>query len=87
MVASAQTTKSNSPWDIAALGRAVVAVLAGICPALDALTKRLGSANGRASGANNRGCANGSRPDERHGEAAEMSIDCNEEQLMVETED
>ena len=65
----------------------MVAVLAGICPALDALTKRLGSANGGASGANNGGCANGSRPDERHGEAVEMSIDCNEEQLMIETED
>jgi hypothetical protein len=69
IVASAQIWKGNSPWDIAALGRAVVAVFAGICPALNALAKRLGSANGRASGANSGGCANGSGPDERHGEA------------------
>lgn len=51
------------PWNIAALGLAV-AVTAGICPALDALAKRLGNADGRTSGAGDRRCAEGGGPDE-----------------------
>lgn len=77
--------KFDSPWDITALGLAV-AVAAGICPALNALAKRLGNADGRTGGACDRGCAESSGPDERHGEAVGMSIDCNEEQLMTVTE-
>lgn len=74
----------DSPWDVAALGFAV-AVTAGVCPALDALAKRLGSADGRAGGACDRRCAEGGRPDERHGEAVGISIDYSEEQLMTVT--
>lgn len=62
-----------------------MAVAAGICPALNALAKRLGNADGRASGACDRGCAEGGGPDERHGEAMGISIDCSEEQLMTMT--
>jgi hypothetical protein len=74
----------NLPWDIAALGLAV-AVAAGVCPALDCLAKRLGNADGRASGACDRRSAEGGGPDERHGEAVELSIDSDEEQLMTVT--
>lgn len=73
------------PGNIAALGLAVT-VGAGVCPTLNALTERLGNANGRASGTYDRRCAEGGGPDERHGEAVGIPIDCSEEQLMTVTE-
>lgn len=76
----------DSPWDVTAF-RFAVAVAAGVCPALNTLTKRLGSADGRAGSTRGRRCAKGGRPEERHSGAAEMSIDCSEEQLMTVTKD
>ncbi len=81
-----QSTQIDSPWDVAALGLSVT-VTAGICSALNALTERLGNADSRASGACERRCAKSGGPDERHGEAVEIPIDYNEEQLMAVTKD